>query len=250
MTPVYERNKYLTDMPTTYCPGCMHGTATKLIAEVIEEMGIGGKTVICESVGCSYNLFKFMDLDFFGAAHGRAPAVATGFKRVKPDVPVVVYQGDGDCASIGMGETIHAAARGENITVIMVNNQIYGMTGGQMAATTLVGQKTTTSPKGRSAEESGYPIRVAEMIASLDAPKYVARFALHTPKHILQAKKAIRRAMEVQVYEKGYSYVELLSACPTNWKIDPKNGPAYMEEKTIPVFPLGVFKDVKEEAAK
>ena len=248
MTPVYERNKYLTNVSTTYCPGCMHGTATKLIVEVLEEMGIADKTVICESVGCSYNLFKFMDMDFFGGAHGRAPAVATGFKRVKPDTPIVVYQGDGDCASIGMGETIHAAARGENFTVIMVNNQVYGMTGGQQAATTLIGQKTTTSPKGRSAEDSGYPIRVAEIIASLDAPKYVARFALHTPKHIMQAKKGIRRALEVQVNEKGYSYVELLSACPTNWKIDPKDGPKWIEEKVIPVFPLGVFKNVEEAA--
>lgn len=248
MIPVYERSKYLTDVPTSYCPGCMHGIATKLIAEVIDEMGIGGKTVICESIGCSYNLFKFLDLDFFGGAHGRAPAVATAFKRLKPDVPLIVYQGDGDCASIGMGETIHAASRGENFTVIMVNNQVYGMTGGQQAATTLIGQKTTTTPYGRDAESTGYPIKVAEIVATLEAPKYVARFALDTPKHILQAKKGIRRALEVQIYQKGYSYVELLSACPTNWKIDPKDGPAYMQEKVFPIFPLGVFKNVEEEA--
>jgi len=239
---VYARPKGLTDTPSHYCPGCTHGTAHRLVMEVLEEMNILDKTIGVAPVGCSVFAYNYMDTDFVEAAHGRAPAMATGIKRVLPDRIVFSYQGDGDLASIGMAEIVHAAARGENITTIFINNAIYGMTGGQMAPTTLPGMKTTSSPNGRDVETQGFPIRMAEMLATLDGAGYIVRRSLHDPKHIRLAKKAIRMAFETQRNGLGFSMVELLSTCPTGWSITAIESLSWLEEHMLPAFPLGDYK--------
>jgi 2-oxoglutarate/2-oxoacid ferredoxin oxidoreductase subunit beta len=239
---VYERPDSYTDANTHYCPGCTHGVAHRLVAEVIDEMGIREKMIGVASVGCSVFTYNYFDFDFVQAPHGRAPAMATGVKRTLPDRIVMTYQGDGDLASIGMGEIVAAAARGENITVIFVNNANYGMTGGQMAPTTLPGQKTSTSPNGRDVEQMGYPIRSAEMLATLDGTSYAVRRSLHDPKSIRLAKKAIRMAFETQVRGLGFSIVELLSICPTNWGLSPLDSIDWLESHMIPFYPLNDFK--------
>ncbi|MBA4375635.1 MAG: 2-oxoglutarate oxidoreductase [Anaerolinea sp.] len=241
-TMVYERPEALTSGITHYCPGCTHGTAHRLIAEVIDEMGLRDKTIGVASVGCSVFAYNYFDFDFVQAPHGRAPAMATGVKRVLPDRIVMTYQGDGDLASIGMAEIVHAAARGENISVFFLNNANYGMTGGQMAPTTLPGQKTTSSPNGRDVETQGYPIKVSELLSTLDGASYVVRRSLHDAKNIRLAKKAIRMAFETQVRGLGFSMVELLSICPTNWGMTPLNSLQWLEEKMVPYYPLGDYK--------
>jgi len=247
MRPVYTRPKSLKKVVTHYCPGCTHGIAHRLVAEVIDELGIQGKTIGVASVGCSVFAYNYIDVDFQQAAHGRAPAVATGIKRVLPDRIVFTYQGDGDLASIGAAEIVHAAARGENITVIFINNAIYGMTGGQMAPTTLVGQKTTTSPLGRDARAQGYPLRVSEMLTTIEGAGYIARFSLHNPPNVQKAKQGIKKAFRNQMEGKGFSMVELLSTCSTNWGMTPKDALKWLEEKMIPVYPLGEFKSKEGE---
>jgi 2-oxoglutarate ferredoxin oxidoreductase subunit beta len=239
---VYQRPETFTDVSTHYCPGCTHGVAHRLVAEVLEEMNLQENTIGVASVGCSVFAYNYFDCDFVEAAHGRAPAMATGIKRVLPDRIVFTYQGDGDLASIGMAEIIHAAARGENITVIFINNANYGMTGGQMAPTTLPGQITTSSPGGRDVEQTGFPIRTAELLATLDGAGYIVRRSLHDPKNIRKAKKSIRLAFETQVRGLGFSLVELLSSCPTNWGLTPLESLRWMEERMLPVFPIDDFK--------
>jgi 2-oxoglutarate ferredoxin oxidoreductase subunit beta len=239
---VYSRPEALADVSTHYCPGCTHGVAHRLIAEVLDEMGILEMTIGVAPVGCSVFAYNYFDCDFVEAAHGRAPAMATGIKRVLPDQIVFTYQGDGDLASIGMAEIMHAAGRGENITVVFINNAIYGMTGGQMAPTTLPGQKTSSSPTGRDVEQTGFPLRMAEVLATLDGTGYVVRRSLHDPKNIRLSKKAIRTAFEVQRRGLGFSMVELLSTCPTNWGYSPQQSLQWLEEHMVPVFPLGDYK--------
>ncbi len=239
---VYERPRSFTDIPTHYCPGCTHGTAHRLIAEVLDEMNLTGRTIGVAPVGCGVFMYNYFTTDFVQAPHGRAPAMATGIKRVLPDRIVFTYQGDGDLASIGTGEIVHAAARGENITVIFINNTNFGMTGGQMAPTTLPGQKTTSSPNGRDVELQGYPIRMAEMLATLDGAGYVVRRSLHDPTNIRKAKKAIRTAFETQVRGLGFSMVELLSTCPSNWNLTPVELLRWLEEHMLPYYPLGDYK--------
>jgi 2-oxoglutarate ferredoxin oxidoreductase subunit beta len=239
---VYSRPGSLTDVPTSYCPGCTHGVAHRLIAEVLDEMDLRKRTIGVAPVGCSVFAYNFFDCDFVEAAHGRAPAMATGLKRVLPDRIVFTYQGDGDLASIGMSEIMHAAGRGENITVIFINNAIYGMTGGQMAPTTLPGMRTTSSPNGRDVEQAGFPLRMTEALATMEGTGYSVRRSLHDPKNIRLAKKAIRMAFEVQMRGLGFAIVELLSTCPTNWGLTPQQALKFVEEKMIPVFPLGDFK--------
>jgi 2-oxoglutarate ferredoxin oxidoreductase subunit beta len=235
---VYERPAGFTDTPTHYCPGCTHGVAHRLIAEVLDEMGLTQQTIGVAPVGCSVFAYNYFDTDFVEAPHGRAPAMATGIKRVLPDRTVFTYQGDGDLASIGMGEIVHAAARGENITVIFLNNANFGMTGGQMAPTTMAGMKTTSSPNGRDVESQGYPIKMAEMLATLDGVGYCVRRSLHDPKNIRMAKKAIRMAFETQNRGLGFSMVELLSTCPTNWGMTPVKALKFVEEHMVPAYPL------------
>lgn len=236
----------LTEKPTHYCPGCTHGIAHRLVAEVIDELGIREETIGVAPVGCSVLAYEYFNCDMHEASHGRAPAVATGIKRVHPDKVVFTYQGDGDLASIGTAEIVHAAARGEKITTIFINNAIYGMTGGQMAPTTLIGQKATTSPYGRDPEQAGYPIRMSEMLSVHPGAAYLARFTLITPKHIRRAKRAIKKAFEVQLEGKGFSMVELLSTCPTNWGLSPIEAAEWLEENMIPYYPLGEFKTPEE----
>lgn len=246
MDLVFQRTKGLTDKPTHYCPGCTHGVIHRLVGETLEEMGILEDTVGVASVGCSVLSYEYFNCDMTQAAHGRAPAVATGLKRVLPENRFVfTYQGDGDLASIGVAEIIHAAARGENITVIFVNNAIYGMTGGQMAPTSLVGQKTATSPMGRDKNIQGSPIRVSEMLATLDGTAYIERVSTHDIAHIAKAKKAIRKAFEVQKKGLGLSLIEVLSTCPTNWGLDPNESLDWVKENMVPVYPLGVYKDIE-----
>jgi 2-oxoglutarate ferredoxin oxidoreductase subunit beta len=245
MTPenlVYERPRSFTDAPTHYCPGCTHGVAHRLIAEVLDEMDLTGRTIGVAPVGCAVFAYNYFATDFVEAPHGRAPAMATGIKRVLPDRIVFTYQGDGDLASIGTGEIVHAAARGENITVIFINNANFGMTGGQMAPTTLPGQKTTSSPNGRDVELQGYPIRMAEMLATLEGAGYVVRRSLHDPTNIRKAKKAIRTAFEVQNRGLGFSLVELLSTCPSNWNLTPVESLKWLEEHMLPYYPLDDYK--------
>jgi 2-oxoglutarate ferredoxin oxidoreductase subunit beta len=239
---VYERPKAFTDITTHYCPGCTHGVAHRLVAEVIDEMGLRERTIGVASVGCSVFAYNYFNFDWVQSPHGRAPAMATGVKRVMPDKIVFTYQGDGDLASIGMAEIVHAATRGENITTIFINNTNYGMTSGQMAPTTLPGQKTTTSVNGRDVETQGYPIRVAELLSSLDGVSYMVRRSLHDPKNIRMAKKAIRLAFETQVRGLGFSMVELLSTCPTNWNMTPAQAQLWLAEKMLPYYPLNDFK--------
>ena len=238
---VFHRTKVLTDAHLSYCPGCTHGVAHRLIAEVIEELDIQDKTVGVCPVGCSVLAYQFFDLDMHQAAHGRAPAVATGVRRVLPeDRYVFTYQGDGDLASIGMAEIVHAANRGEKITVIFINNAIYGMTGGQMAPTTLPGMRTTTSPYGRDTALCGHPIRMCEMLNTLVEPKFIARGALTAPKHITKAKKLIKQAFELQ--HTGFTFVELLSTCPTGWGLTPENSTKWLERNMVPFFPMTTFR--------
>jgi 2-oxoglutarate/2-oxoacid ferredoxin oxidoreductase subunit beta len=243
---VYERPISLVNVQTHYCPGCTHGSAHRLVAEVLDEMGLREKTIGVASVGCSVFAYQYLDTDFVEAAHGRAPAMATGIKRLLPSRVVFTYQGDGDLVSIGMGEIVHAAARGENITVIFINNAIYGMTGGQMAPTTLPGQVTTSSPLGRDVRLTGHPIRMAELLATLDGPSYIARRSLHNAAHIRKAKKAIRLAFEAQVRGLGFALVELLSTCPINWGLDPGKACDWVSEAMIPAYPLGDYKVLDE----
>ncbi|MGC4113142.1 MAG: thiamine pyrophosphate-dependent enzyme [Myxococcales bacterium] len=239
---VFKRSKVLTDAHLSYCPGCTHGVAHRLIADVIEEMNIQDKTIGVCPVGCSVLAYQFMHIDWHQAAHGRAPAVATGARRVLPqDRYVFTYQGDGDLASIGMAEIVHAANRGEKITVIFINNAIYGMTGGQMAPTTLPGMRTTTSPYGRDTLLCGHPIRMCEMLNTLVEPKFIARGALHAPKHINKAKKLIRQAFELQ--HEGFTFVELLSTCPTGWGLTPENSTQWLDRNMVPFFPMQVFRE-------
>ncbi|MBR2180322.1 MAG: 2-oxoglutarate oxidoreductase [Oscillospiraceae bacterium] len=247
MSIVYKRSEGLTDAITNYCPGCTHGIITKLVAEVMVELGILGDAIGVAPVGCSVMCYNFFNCDMQQAAHGRAPAVATGIKRVQPDKVVFTYQGDGDLASIGTNEIVHAAHRGEKITTIFVNNAIYGMTGGQMAPTTLIGQKTTTSPLGRTEEHSGKPIRISEMLATIDGAKYVARVTVDKPANIAKAKKAIKKAFQTQLEGKGFAIVEVLSACPTNWGLAPNEALQWLRDNMIPYYPLGTFKDWEEE---
>ncbi|MBN2550814.1 MAG: 2-oxoglutarate oxidoreductase [Anaerolineales bacterium] len=239
---VYSRPKSLSDMANTYCPGCTHGVAHRLVAEVLDEMDVRDITIGVAPVGCSVFAYDFFNCDFVEAAHGRAPAMATGIKRVLPDRIVFTYQGDGDLASIGMAEIMHAAGRGENITVVFINNAIYGMTGGQMAPTTLPGQKTTSSPLGRDVEQAGFPLRMTETLATMTGTGYSVRRSMHDPKNIRLAKKAIRTAFEVQRRGLGFAIVELLSTCPTNWGITPLEALRFVEEKMIPIYPLGDYK--------
>ncbi len=239
---VYQRPESFTDLHTHYCPGCTHGVAHRLVAEVIDEMGLREKTIGVAPVGCSVFAYNYFKMDFVEAAHGRAPAMATGIKRVLPNNTVFTYQGDGDLASIGMAEIMHAAIRGENITVIFINNAIYGMTGGQMAPTTLPGMKTTSSPLGRDVEMAGYPVRMSEILATIDGSGYIVRRSLHNPANIRKSKKAIRLAFEAQERGLGFSLVELLSSCPTNWKLTPQEALDFVEEKMLPVYPLGDYK--------
>lgn len=243
MEKVYVRPTSLKEKGNSFCPGCLHGTAYKLIAEVLDKYELREKTVGVLPIGCStLNMFA-SDYDMITSAHGRAPAVATGYKRCRPDNIVFTYQGDGDLAAIGLAEIMHCANRGENITTIFANNGIYGMTGGQMAPTTLIGQKSTTCQGGREVAQAGYPIRMAEQIAVLEAPVYVARFALNTPANILKAKAGIEKAFRNQIEGKGYSFVELLTNCPTNWGVSPEESLDWITKKTIPYFPLGELKN-------
>lgn len=243
---LFSRPKALNNVPTHYCPGCHHGIIHRLVAEVIDELGIQDKTIGVAPVGCAVLAYDYFNCDMFEAAHGRAPAVATGVKRVQPDAAVFTYQGDGDLAAIGCAEIVHAAARGENITTIFVNNAIYGMTGGQMAPTTLVGQVTNTSPYGRKAETAGMPIRVSEMLATLDGPAFIARVAVNTPANMNKAKAAIKKAFSLQLSGKGFTLVEVLSTCPTNWGKTPIEAVKWLEEKMLPQYPLGIYKDAQE----
>ena len=249
MNVVYERPTALTDAPFSYCPGCPHGIVTRLIAEVIDELGIEGETIGISPVGCAVTAYDFFACDMVEAAHGRAPAVATGIKRARPENIVFTYQGDGDLAAIGMCETVHAATRGENITVIFVNNAIYGMTGGQMAPTSLPGQITQTSPYGRDVKTAGYPVRVCELLSSLDGVTLAQRVTVDSVKNVRIAKKAIKRAFRNQIEGKGYSIVEIVSACPTNWGLAPNEALQWLRENMLPYYPLGVYKDKYPEEA-
>ena len=240
---VFDKPHALTDAPLHYCPGCTHGIIHRLVAEAIDEFGIEGKTIGIAPVGCSVMAYNYFACDMVQAAHGRAPAVATGVKRANPDNIVFTYQGDGDLASIGMAETVHAATRGENITIIFVNNAIYGMTGGQMAPTSLPGQVTQTSPYGRDISSAGYPIRVCEMLAQLDGAAYLERVAVNNVKNVRKAKAAIKKAFENQIKGVGFSLIEVVSTCPTNWGLTPEAALQFVEEKMIPYYPLGVYRD-------
>ncbi|MDD7675898.1 MAG: thiamine pyrophosphate-dependent enzyme [Eubacteriales bacterium] len=246
MVIVFDKPHALADVPLHYCPGCTHGIVHRLVAEVIDELGIEGRTIGIAPVGCSVMAYDYFTCDMIEAAHGRAPAVATGVKRSDPDSIVFTYQGDGDLASIGMAETVHSAARNENITVIFINNAIYGMTGGQMAPTSLPGQVTQTSPYGRDVNLCGYPIKVCEMLSQLDGPEYLARVAVNNVKNVKNAKKAIKKAFENQVNGRGFSLVEVISSCPTNWGMTPAKALEWIDEKMIPYYPLGVYKDRSE----
>ena len=240
---VFAHPVSLKDVQTHFCPGCQHGTIHRLVAEAMDHFGVQEKTIGVASVGCSVFLYGYFDIDVVEAPHGRAPAVATGVKRACPDKVVFTYQGDGDLAAIGTSEIIHAANRGEGMTVIFVNNTTYGMTGGQMAPTTLPSQKTSTSPYGRNVANDGYPIRMAELLAQLEGVTYSARVAVNTPKNVVQAGRVIKQAFETQIQGRGFSFVEVLSACPTNWGMDPLKANARIGEEMIPYFPLATFKD-------
>ncbi len=246
MKQVFRRPASLLDVPFHFCAGCHHGLIHRLVAEAIDHFELREKTIGVAGVGCAVFIYEYFDIDVLEAPHGRAPAVATGLKRVLPERIIFTYQGDGDLASIGMSEIMHTANRGENITVIFVNNTVYGMTGGQMAPTTLLGQETTTSPYGRDLQQAGYPFRMAELIASLGGASYSARVAVHNAAHVLKAKKIVRQAFEMQIKGKGFSFVEFLSACPTNWGMKPQQALARIENELIPFFPLGIFKESRE----
>ena len=250
MAIVFEKTGLLTDKPFHYCPGCTHGIIHRLVAEALDELGIGDKAVGVAPVGCAVFAYDYFNCDMMEAAHGRAPAVATGIKRVLPDRAVFTYQGDGDLASIGTAEIVHAATRGEKITVIFVNNAIYGMTGGQMAPTTLPGQVTTTSPYGRDVSHCGYPVRVSEMLATLNGPAYIERVSVHDVPHIKKAKAAIKKAFQLQMEGRGFTLVEVLSTCPTNWGKTPKEAFEWLKSDMLPTYPLGVYKDITTEGGQ
>lgn len=241
---VFDYPDALAQMETHYCPGCTHGIIHRLIAEVVDELGIREKMIGVAPVGCSTFMYNYIETDFAEAAHGRAPAMATGIKRALPNRVVWTYQGDGDLAAIGTAEIIHAAARGENITVIFVNNAIYGMTGGQMAPTTLPGMKTTSSPNGRDVETQGFPLKMAELLAQLQGTSYIVRRSVHDPGNINKTKKAIKTAFQVQLNQAGFSMVEILSSCPTNWNVTPRDAMSFIKEQMLPYFPLGDYKIV------
>lgn len=243
MAIVFKKPATLTDAPLSYCPGCTHGIIQRLVAEAIEELEIEGRTVGVSPVGCSVTAYDFYTCDMVQAPHGRAPAVATGLKRALPDNIIFTYQGDGDLAAIGTAETVHAATRGENITIIFVNNAIYGMTGGQMAPTTLPGQVTQTTPYGRDPKIAGYPVRVCELLSSLTGVEYLERVTVNTIPHLRQAKKAIKKAFQNQVEGKGFSLIEVVSTCPTNWGMSPVEALDWLEKNMLPYYPLGVYKD-------
>jgi 2-oxoglutarate/2-oxoacid ferredoxin oxidoreductase subunit beta len=250
MKQVFAHPKSLKDVPSHFCPGCHHGIIHRLVAEAIDNYGLQENTIGVASVGCSVFLYDYFDVDVVEAPHGRAAAVATGVKRAMPDHFVFTYQGDGDLAAIGTAEILHAANRGELMTVIFVNNTVFGMTGGQMAPTTMVGQSTTTSPGGRDPLAAGFPIRMAEVLAQLEGTAFSARVSVHKPKHLMTAKKMINKAFDAQLNKKGLGFVEFLSACPTNWKMTPQQAGRRVEEELIPYFPLGVFKDKNDSESK
>lgn len=242
-TTIFSRPEALQETVTHYCPGCTHGVIHRIVAEVLDELGLRERTVGIAPVGCSVLAYNYLNCDFLEAAHGRAPAFATGFKRLRPDMIVFTYQGDGDLASIGMGEIVHAANRGEKFTTIFVNNAVYGMTGGQMAPTTMPQQKTTTCPMGRDVANVGYPVRIAEMLATQVTPGYIERVAVHTPQHIVQAKRAMRKAFTYQKEGRCFTLVEVLSTCPTNWGQTPGEAIQWLNDTMIPYYPLRCFKD-------
>ncbi len=243
MAIVFQKPHAMTDAPLHYCPGCTHGIVHRLIAEVIDEFGIEGKTVGVASVGCSVMNYDYFSCDMVQAPHGRAPAVATGLKRARPENIVFTYQGDGDLAAIGTAETVHSATRGENITVIFINNAIYGMTGGQMAPTTLPNQVTQTTPYGRDVNTAGYPVRVCEMLSTLDGVALAQRVAVDCVKNVTAAKRAIKKGFQNQIDKKGFSIIEVLSTCPTNWGMSPAESLEWLRNNMIPYYPLGVYKD-------
>lgn len=243
MEKVYERPKTLTDVVTHYCPGCGHGVVHRLVMEVVQELGIQNEVIGVAPVGCGVFAYNYMDIDMQQAAHGRACAVATALKRMMPDKYIFTYQGDGDLAGIGGNETLHACNRGENMTIVFINNAIYGMTGGQMAPTTLIGQRTSTSPSGREASEAGYPIRMSEIVTTLAGVRYVERTAVNTAARVRKTKAALLKAFKHQKEGKGTSFVEVLSNCPSNWKMSPIDANKWVEDAMIPHFPLGVLKD-------
>lgn len=243
MNKVHSRPISLTDTITHYCAGCGHGLAHRLIAEVVDSLGVRERTVGVAPVGCAVLAYDYWNFDVTEAAHGRAPSVAIGMKKVRPELIVFSYQGDGDLAAIGIAEIIHSANRGDNITVIFVNNAVYGMTGGQMAPTTLIGQKTATSVKGREEKHTGHPIKVCELLSGFNGVKYLARHALNKPQRILEARKFIEKAFQNQIQNKGFSLVELLSPCPIYWGCTPKESLAWIDQNMVPYFPLGVIKD-------
>lgn len=248
MTKVFSRPEALNDVELHYCPGCTHGIIHRLVAEVMDELGITGQTVGVASVGCSVFSYNYFGCDMQQAAHGRAPAVATGIKRALPDKMVFTYQGDGDLAAIGTAETVHAASRGENITIIFVNNGVYGMTGGQMAPTTLAGQVTQTSPYGRDVKTQGYPLRVCELLSQTSGAAFLARTAVDSVKHIREAKAAIKKAFTYQMEGRGFTMVEVLSACPTYWALSPQDALKRLGGEVLDYYPLGVYKDKGAES--
>ena len=250
MSVVFKKTRALTDKATHYCPGCTHGIIHRLVAEVLEEMDVDGKTIGVAPVGCAVMCYDYFNVDMVEAAHGRAPAVATGIKRVHPDNVVFTYQGDGDLAAIGTAEMVHSATRGENITIIFVNNAIYGMTGGQMAPTSLPGQVTQTTPYGRDVSYSGFPVRVCEMISTLDGVAFAERVAVNNPANVRKAKAAIKKAFTAQVEKKGFSIVEILSTCPTNWGLAPTDALKWLEDNMMPYYPLGNYTDRTEKGVR
>ena len=248
MSIVFQKPHALSDMVRHYCPGCTHGIIHRLVAEAIDELGIEGTTIGVAPVGCAVFAYNYFNCDMVEAAHGRAPAVATGLKRANPNNIVFTYQGDGDLAAIGTAETVHSATRGENITIIFINNTIYGMTGGQMAPTTLPGQVTQTSPYGRDTATQGYPVKISEMLATLDGPAYIERVSLDSVPNIKKAKQAIKKAFQCQIDKKGFSLIEVLSTCPTNWGMSAPEAMERLRRDMIPYYPLGVYKDIGGEA--
>lgn len=247
MAVIFKKTSGLTSVPFHYCPGCTHGIIHRLVAESLEELDVLGKTVGVAPVGCSVMAYDYFSCDMVEAAHGRAPAVATGLKRALPDNVIFTYQGDGDLAAIGTAETVHSATRGENITIIFINNAIYGMTGGQMAPTTLPGQVTQTTPYGRDVNYSGYPVKVCEMLSTLDGVAYAERVSVHDTKNINNAKACIKKAFQMQIEKRGFSIVEVLSTCPTNWGLSPQDAFKWLKENMIPYYPLGNYKDKTKE---
>ncbi len=250
MSTVFQKPHALTDAPLHYCPGCTHGIVHRLVAEAIDELGVEGRTIGVAPVGCAVMAYDYFRCDMIEAAHGRAPAVATGLKRANPESFVFTYQGDGDLASIGTAEIVHAAARRENISVVFINNAIYGMTGGQMAPTSLPGQVTQTSPYGRDVKTVGYPVKICELLSQVDGAAYLERVAVNSVKHVKAAKKAILKAFQNQLEGRGFSLIEVLSSCPTNWGMTPQKALDWVESDMIPYYPLGVYKDITKEAAE